>query len=244
MCFSKKASFIMAICGAISTKIVYNNMNLNAAFCVFYFTLMQIIHYVGYTVIDDCKNKTNQNMSILNYYHICFQAPVWLLGWYGVFKQYNMITPTQLKFMPMLIGLSLVVSFFMTLQRFKWPILPGQKQTPGSKVNDKKEGALKGKLCSYSGKHHIKFRLPLRTEPEYYSPGVSGHFIFFFLPLLFFNNTTRFIGLFTWVTGLLIPTIYYKLNSTEAATVWCYLSITQLAVMYFYIMNNYTKSNI
>lgn len=230
----------MAVCGAISSVIIYKNMNSYSAFCVFYFTLMQIIHYFGYTVINNCKNKINQNMSILNYYHICFQAPVWLLGWYGVFKKYKIISNSQLEFMPMLIGMSLVVSFFMVLQRYDWPIGP---KTKNSSVNSEKEGALKGKLCSYSGKKHIKFRLPLRTEPKYYSPGVSGHFIFFFIPLLFFNNTTRFIALFTWVTGLVLPTLYYKLNETEAATVWCYLSITQLLVMYFYIMYKYSSNS-
>ena len=76
MCFSQNASLGMAILGAISTIPIYKYINFKAAFCIFYFTLMQIIHYIGYTVIDDCNNKTNQLMSILNFYHICFQGPI------------------------------------------------------------------------------------------------------------------------------------------------------------------------
>ena len=36
-------------------------------------------------------------------------------------------------------------------------------------------GALQGKLCSKSGIKHIKFRLPLRSEPQYYTPNLFGH---------------------------------------------------------------------
>ena len=51
---------------------------------------MEIIQYIGYTVIDDCSNPTNRAMSYLNYILICFQPFVYLLGMYGLFKNmYN-----------------------------------------------------------------------------------------------------------------------------------------------------------
>ena len=209
--------------------------------CIFYFTLMQIIHYIAYLVIDDCNNKTNQLMSILNYYHICFQGPAWLIGWLGIFEKYSIIKPLYLKFMPLLIGMALITSILMALRRLNF--IPLGAQTNENKeitrkhmVNEDINGSLQGKLCSRSGKEHIQFRVPLRTEPSYYTPNLYGHFFFFFIPFLFFNNTTRLLSLFTWVFGILIPTLYYNLESSEVATVWCFISIVQILMMYGYLI--------
>tara|TARA_Y100000389_G_scaffold118121_1_gene115266 strand:- start:138 stop:875 length:738 start_codon:yes stop_codon:yes gene_type:complete len=241
MCFSEKASLSMAIFGGLSSIITYKYINIKAAACIFYFTLMQIIHYIAYLVIDDCNNKTNQLMSILNYHHICFQAPIWLIGWLGIFEKYKVIKPLHLKFMPILIGMALITSILMALRRLNFPIIitnENKEITRKSKLNEDMNGALQGKLCSRSGKKHVQFRLPLRTEPEYYSPNLYGHFIFFFIPLLFFNNTTRLLSIFTWTFGLFIPSFYYNLESSEVATVWCFLSIVQLIIMYGYLIFN------
>ena len=241
MCFSEKASLSMAIFGGLSSIVTYKYINIKAAMCIFYFTLMQIIHYIAYLVIDDCNNKTNQLMSILNYYHICFQAPVWLMGWLGIFEKYSIIKPLYLKFMPILIGMALITSILMAMRRFNFNPLnvrtnENKEITRKHMVNDDMNGPLQGKLCSRSGKEHVQFRLPLRTEPTYYTPNIHGHFFFFFIPFLFFNNTTRLISLFTWVFGLLIPALYYNLESTEVATVWCFISIVQILIMYGYLI--------
>ena len=239
MCFSENASLSMAVLGGISTIIINKYINFKAAFAIFYFTLMQLIHYVGYTVIDDCDNKTNQLVSILNYYHICFQGPVYLLGWYGVFEKFKVVKPLHLKFMPILIAMSLITSILMAARRFEWPINNINERPEileNTKVNDKINGALQGKLCSKSGIKHIKFRLPLRSEPQYYTPNLFGHFLFFFIPFLLFNNTTRIISAFTWIFGILIPTEYFNLELAEVPTVWCFLSIIQLLIMYGYFI--------
>tara|TARA_B100001093_G_C26834853_1_gene1017884 strand:- start:1810 stop:2547 length:738 start_codon:yes stop_codon:yes gene_type:complete len=239
MCFSEGASLGMAILGGLSSIAIYKYINFKAAFCIFYFTLMQIIHYIGYQVIDECNDKTNQLMSILNYYHICFQAPVWLIGWLGVFEKFKIIKPLYLKFMPILISMALITSILMGLRRFDWPgNIPNEHKTilEKSKVNDDINEALQGKLCSTTGKHHIKFRLPLRSEPSYYTPNLFGHFLFFFVPLLLFNNTTRIIAILTWLFGLLIPTVYLQIETSESSTVWCFLSIIQLTIMYGYLI--------
>ena len=246
MCFSQNASLGMAILGAISTIPIYKYINYKAAFCAFYFTLMQVIHYYGYTVIDDCNNETNKLMSILNFYHIAFQAPVFLFGWLGVFEKFNVVSPLHLKFMPIIIIMALITSVLIALRRFEWRYFTiGEKNKNSStkiieksKLNDKTDGTLQGKLCSRSGKHHITFRLPLRNQPEYYTPNLYGHFLFFFIPLLLFNNTTRIISLFTFVFGIVIPTLYLQLESSEVATVWCFLSIIQIIIMYGYFILN------
>ena len=130
-----------------------------------------------------------------------FQAPVWLIGWLGVFEKFKVVSPLHLKFMPLLIAVASITSVLMILRRFDAPSTissPNKTILEKSKVNDNVNGALQGKLCSKTGKQHIQFRLPLRTEPSYYTPNLFGHFLFFFIPLLLFNNTTRILSIFTY----------------------------------------------
>jgi len=59
MCFTKNVSLFMALLGGVSSIVTLKYINIKAAFMIFFFTLMQIIHYFGYTVIDKCDNKLN-----------------------------------------------------------------------------------------------------------------------------------------------------------------------------------------
>lgn len=237
MCFSKNMSLFMAILGGVSSIVSYKYVNIKAASMIFYFTLMQIIHYYGYTVIDKCDNKLNQTLSRLNYLHISFQGPIYLLGFWGLFEKFKVVRPDQLNYFKILIPMAIITSILMALQMFEFHD-PVMNRT--SKLDNKmsSECELCGKTCSLSGKKHIRFTLPLRQGPEYYTPGIYGHFIFFFLPFLFFNNTTRLINLFILVSAFL-PGIIYQTDGAEVATTWCGISIVQVILVYFYIFMNY-----
>ena len=233
MCFSEKASLSMGIFGGLSSIVIYKYINIKAAMCIFYFTLMQIIHYLGYTVIDKCDNKLNQTLSDLNYIHICFQPPIYLLGLWGLFEKYKVITPIQLKSFYILIPMAIVTSIlsFLQMYEFKNPIL---NVTDKLITKTSSECDLCGEKCSFSGKQHIKFTLPLRKGPEYFTPGTYSHFLFFFIPLLFFNNTTRIISLFMFLSAF-IPHVIYKLEGAETATTWCGISVVQIILIYYFI---------
>jgi len=73
MCINIYASASMSVIGIIATFIIYNKTNFLIAFGIFYFTLMEIIQTIGYSVIDKCDNIVNKTISYLNYIHISFQ---------------------------------------------------------------------------------------------------------------------------------------------------------------------------
>lgn len=235
MCFSQTTTLFMAIFGLVSSAIAYNKINIYVAFNLFYFSLMEIIQYIGYTVIDDCSNPTNRAMSYLNYIHICFQPFVYLLGMYGLFKKYNTITKVQLNQLYNIILIAGIVGFFL-LSRLS-PI--NINNDFDYKLTTNNENCIYcGDTCTYTGKKHINFSLPLRTHPIYITPTMFIHFILFFIPLLLFNNTTRLISLFIFASAF-IPSIIYKLNPSETGSVWCFISVAQLALVasYLYMKN-------
>jgi len=215
------------ISGLLGAKYTYDNVNKFQAMSFFYFSLMQLIHYLGYKVIDQCQNKWNKALSYVNYIHICFQPFVYLLGLYGLFQRFNIITVKQLSQFSLIIKFSVLAGVLSLLR------LIGNKNHPLSKNND--NCIFCGDACSFSGKKHIVFTLPLRKEPVYITPTVYNHFLFFFIPLLLFNNTTRLISLFMYITAN-IPLYYYGIKPSENATIWCYHSIAQLFVVLVYAM--------
>lgn len=233
MCWSKNVSLGMGIIGVIASYIAYYRIERLWAFNIFFFAIMQFIHWIGYLVINDCNSPINQAMSYANYLHVCFQPFVWTLGFYGLFSKYKTITNEQLKNYWFVIQLSFLVSLNCALRIFPINL---SKDITFKTINKKHQGcAYCGKTCSISGKKHIGFTLPLRLGPEYLTTNHFYHFMFLFLPLLFFNNTTRIIALVTFITAML-PGMIYNADATESAALWCTLTIFQLLVTAYIVM--------
>ena len=72
MCFSQNMSLSVGIFGILSS-IYFLKLNIYAAIGIFYFSLMEIIQYFQYKVIDQCDNKYNKLLTKIGYIHICFQ---------------------------------------------------------------------------------------------------------------------------------------------------------------------------
>jgi hypothetical protein len=214
MCFSKNASLSMLLVGLYLTYYFYK-LNLPIySFVVFYYSLMQLIHYVGYTVINKCNNKTNKTIAYLNYIHICFQPFVTLLGYYEIFKRLNTINKKQLIQFKGIILLSFINSLFLLSRLIK--------------PNNSQYCVYCGKeACSFSGVEHIDFKIPLRNG-GYTTPTLFTHFLFMFLPLLIFNNTTRLVGLGTFIFGMSPTFIWKGISSSESGSIWCFNSIFQV----------------
>ncbi len=219
MCFNIVSSGVMAVIGIIATVYSYMKLNGLVAFGIFYFTLMEIIHVFGYTVIDRCENKLNKFLAYLNYVHISFQPFIFTLFVYGLLRFYN-LTKVNFDNFKIVLGLSLVASFFMLSRLF------GKKTEYDCN------------LCSHiacvsSGKHHLKIATPLRTEPEYFTPNLFIHFLFFFIPAMFLGKYGIMMAIFIFITFIgLIRGL--KIKATEGATVWCLASVGQLIFLIFF----------
>lgn len=187
---------------------------------------MQLIHHIGYIYVNDCKNKINQSMAYANFIHIAFQPIVMLIGCYGLFDHFKIITKNQLIQLKGIIALSAIVSLFQFTRIFKFNNNELKKEASDCRFC--------GNICSFSGKHHIQFTVPLRTEHLYITPTMFTHFLFFVLPLLLFNNTTRILGIFTFLIGISPTFIYDGISFSESAAIWCFASIFHILVLFCY----------
>ena len=59
MCFSEKMSLGISVIGFVSS-IYFLRINIYAAIGIFYFSLMELIQYFQYKVIDQCDNNYNK----------------------------------------------------------------------------------------------------------------------------------------------------------------------------------------
>lgn len=219
MCFNITSSLVMMVVGIVGTIYSYLKLNGLVAFGIFYFTLMEIIHVFGYLVINKCDNKLNQLLAYLNYIHISFQPFIFTLFVYGLLRFYN-LTKVNFDNFKIVLGLSLVASFFMLSRLF------GKKTSYDCNLCGKT-------ACVSSGKHHLKIETPLRTTPEYFTPNIFIHFLFFFIPALFLGKYGIMMAIFIFITfiGLILG---LKIKATEGATVWCLASTGQLIFLIFF----------
>ena len=220
MCWSKNVSLIMTIAGSLLGYYSYYHIDKLWSISVFYFTLMQLIHYLGYIVIDQCSNTLNYILTYANYIHIAFQPFFSSLGFYGLFRHYNIISAKQQVIYKSIVLFSIIPCIFLFLRIF--PLNPSYKLK-------KNNGVFNGNACSYQGKHHISFKLPLRNRPYYVTPTMFTHMLFLFGPFILFNNTTRLIGLFIFISSL-APSYIFNINPAETSSVWCANSIVQMIV--------------
>ena len=219
MCFNIISSSVMAIIGIIATVYSYLRLNNLVAFGIFYFTLMEIIHIFGYTVINNCDNILNKSLAYLNYIHISFQPFIFTLFVYGLLRFHN-LTNVKFENFKIVLGLSLVASLFMFSRLF------------GNKTNFDCNLCSK-KACVSSGKHHLKIATPLRTTPEYFSPNLFVHFLFFFIPALFLGKYGIFMSIFIFATFVALVK-GLKVQAIEGATIWCLASVGQLIFLIFF----------
>ena len=210
----------MFILGNVTAIYSYYNINYKIAFSLFYFSIMQLLHMIGYLTINKCSNIINQYTSYLNYIHICFQPLVWLFGLWGLYEFIGNNSKESLVKIYYALILCFVGSIFLLLRLFN---IRSEKVSIRNNIN---YCMWCGPPCSFKGEKHINFTLPLRL-PNYITPSMFIHaFLFFILP--FFIN--KFFAILTILTALttFIPGYYNKIWTSESGTIWCFTSIVQI----------------
>ena len=232
MCWSKNISLAMTFIGFGFTYYTYHFIDKLWSLNIFYFTLMQLIHYIGYLYIDNCKNNINKLMSYLNYIHIVFQPTFFLLGFNSLFKKYNYITVSDYKKIINYVYFSIVIGCLLVLRLF--PIIINKNL---SYKLEKQNCAWCGNICTYSGNKHISFSLPLRNKPYYLTPSIFMHFALFYIPfLLLFNKNIAIIMGLIFLTSLL-PSLIFIIDAAETGTIWCSISIIQWIISTYILKN-------
>ena len=74
---------------------------------------MQLIHYIGYLFIDDCKHPLNKMMAYLNYIHVAFQPTVFILGFSSLFRKYKVINQKEYDILINFVYFSIIIGLLL-----------------------------------------------------------------------------------------------------------------------------------
>eukprot|EP00010_Vexillifera_abyssalis_P006419 CAMPEP_0201546352 /NCGR_PEP_ID=MMETSP0173_2-20130828/2654_1 /ASSEMBLY_ACC=CAM_ASM_000268 /TAXON_ID=218659 /ORGANISM="Vexillifera sp., Strain DIVA3 564/2" /LENGTH=136 /DNA_ID=CAMNT_0047954987 /DNA_START=396 /DNA_END=806 /DNA_ORIENTATION=+ len=89
-------------------------------------------------------------------------------------------------------------------------------------------GANETDLCTYTGNHHLAWRVPL-TNPTYLLPSNFIHFFMMFAPFFALEMSNWIHGGVLLLTGPVLAAFITD-NLHEQASIWCFFSIIQVTL--------------
>ena len=212
MCFSENISLAFGLTGLISTAYFYSK-NFYAAIGIFYFSLMEILQYFQYKVINQCNNNYNKFLTKLGYLHICFQPLFFNLWLFAFTKKPNFAF--------------IYMSFFAALLLASRLLFVNDDE-----LCDGNNEPLCGKTtCAFSGKKHIAWNIRLRAPGKYYfTPSIALHFFMWLAPVLTLAQIKPLIAVL--LTGPYMGFLATN-NIHEQPAIWCYTFTMQIIITYF-----------
>jgi hypothetical protein len=212
MCWNGQASATLATVGLASTAYVAIKGEKKELWIpLAYFSLMELLQAVTYTVIDQCGLPLNQILTLFGALHIIFQ-PFFI----NAFSMHFIPIKVKEKISPYVYGICFVGSIFllMKLYPFEW----------AGMCNIGHEPFCGEHLCSVEGNWHIAWEAPLNGFKWF----TLGYFIpVFFIPVVY--GSWKFV-----VYHLLVGPGLARLltdNINEWPAVWCLLSIGLLLLV-------------
>jgi len=214
MCFSENLSLAIGTFGILSSLYFFNK-NIYASVGIGYFSLMEILQYFQYKVINNCNSNINKLLTNIGYIHICFQ-PLFVNFWLFAFTK----TPNFIfLYMSFFAGLLLATRLFYV--------------TNDELCDVKNEPLCGAKTCSVSGEKHIAWNIRLRAPGKYwFTPSIGLHFFMWVIPALVIFQLKPLIALI--LTGPYLAFLITN-NKNEQPAVWCYTSIAQMFITYYLI---------
>tara|TARA_B100000927_G_scaffold111613_1_gene90098 strand:+ start:395 stop:1048 length:654 start_codon:yes stop_codon:yes gene_type:complete len=212
MCFSENMSLGIGLTGLLSSIYLYSK-NKYASIGIGYFSLMEIIQFFQYKVIDQCNNNYNKFLTYIGYIHICFQ-PLFFNLWLFAFTKKPNFTFIYMSFFAALLLLSRIFN------------------VKDDELCDNKNEPLCGKkTCAFSGNKHVAWNLRLRAPGKnWLTPSIGLHAFMWIVPVLTLAQIKPITAML--LTG---PYLGYILtdNIHEQPAIWCYTAIAQLLLTFF-----------
>lgn len=208
----------------LSIWVYSRTSNIQLAVGVFYFFLMEFLQFFQYLVIDDCDNWWNQFLTVLGFMHICYQP-------YFTHVINSSLTKSKTvlwQYVPIL-RLCLIGGTTLFL---RWALVALSLNDSGA-PGISKEWLRGEKLCTFSGKYHLAWSVPM-GDATYYTPSAAIHSFLMFAPFFVIKSNMVLQGIFLWATGPLLAA-YITPNLMEQASIWCFFSIGQIGIMLFLI---------
>jgi len=220
-------SWVMAVIGFSFTIIVRKFVpRLNyLGHIVFYFAVMEVFQAALYPVLDQCDNWWNQLITSLAMAHVCFQP--FVLNWLAAQElKFNPVYYDRFMFacrLSFLFGLWLMARMIVETVGITKSIVPEEcKFTYNTEM-------LRGtQLCSYTGKVHLGWHIPM-ADNHYFWPSINLHAFMSFAPFAVHPEEPAMIfkAVMLILLGPLLA-IYIAPDHSEAAAVWCLYSVALL----------------
>ena len=212
MCFSQSGSLIVGLTGICFSLFLLQGSNkkrIYAAIGITYFSLMEILQFFQYQVIDDCT-AYNERLTLLGYLHICFQ-PFFVNVWLFAFAQNP---PFHFLALSLVAGVLLASRVLFVSD---------------DELCDKQEPLCGPITCSFSGERHIAWSVRLRAPGKYwFTPSIGLHFFMWVTPALVLFQIKPLLALL--LTGPYVG--FLSQNIHEQPAIWCYTAIGQMIVTY------------
>ncbi len=213
MCFSANMSLGLGLIGLTASSLTLLDkdedfwVKLARAYAIFHFSLMELIQYFAYPVVDQCGYGTNLLLSELSTYHISLQAFAIMPALATYSSDYLALRKATL------IGATLSTLFLFC------NFLPKDQQLLD--INPNFIGNMIG--CLYSGIYHIGYAIP------------SAYGLFVTHGSLFALALSGFIWQNNWkissyhlvmaLMTLFMPQWAFGVSTGEAAAIYCLFSI-------------------
>jgi len=232
MCFSLEMSAAFAGIGLFASWWIWSKTNnTQLASGVFFFFTMEFLQAIQYLFIAPnldspiCDSMINKALTIAGFLHICLQPYFCHVINASLTKNEKYLDKYVVIKRLCLIGGGMLFTRF--LLSGVWT------QTLGNQPSTE---WLRGeKLCTYKGAYHLAWSVPM-ADPTYVIPGAAIHSFLMFAPFFALYEKKGMIvqGVFLFVFGPYIAGLITP-NLMEQASIWCFFSIAQIAIMLFCI---------
>jgi len=232
MCFSQEMSAAFAAIGLFCSWWIYSKTsNTGLASGVFFFFAMELLQSIQYFFIAPsldsplCDTFMNQFLTVLGFLHICLQPYFCHVINASLTKNEKYLDRYLVIKRLCLLGGGMLFARFLVAHTWD--------QTLG---DTKSTEWLRGpKVCTYRGNYHLAWSIPM-ADPTYVIPGAAIHSFMMFAPFFALYEKKGMVlqGIFLfafgpYLAGLITP------NLMEQASIWCFFSIAQIAIMLFCI---------
>lgn len=204
--------------------------NTDLASGVFFFFTMELLQAFQYLFIAPnidsplCDNIINQILTVLGFLHICLQPYFCHVINASLTKNQKYLDKYVVIKRLCLIGGGMLFTRFLLANTWE--------QTLVGKSTEWLRG---DKVCTFRGNYHLAWSIPM-ADPTYVIPGAAIHSFLMFAPFFALYEKKGMViqGIFLfafgpYLAGLITP------NLMEQASIWCFFSIAQIAIMLFCI---------
>jgi hypothetical protein len=251
MCFTGEMSAGFAAIGLFCAWWVYtktNNMEL-ASGIFFFFTMefLQAIQYVFIaTGLDDpaCDTWINRVLTLLGFLHICMQP------YFCHVINCSLTKSEKYRDRYSVIKRLCVIGGFLLFIRHFLSFIPSLNLMNISAANPSTEWLRGETLCTFKTQSmtHLGWSVPM-ADPSYFVQGAGIHSFLMFAPFYALNEKKGMViqGIFLFLFGPVLAAVISD-NLMEQASIWCFFSIAQIAIMLFLIREtlivNWGRGNI